>query len=250
MPSINIDVITKLRLNICDPYVIRYPSPCFDTNSSPIITPIRDRLIFIFRVFTILFVFPLIISFINIWSLFAPNDFINIILDLSVVIKALYIPIMVVNIDINNAMNIIEFVFAPIQMIISGPSDIFGSEFRTVKYGSSIFDRVLLLQSRHAVNRPIMLAREKLIIVSCTVTHMWFNKLLLLYKSIVVFITLVGYDVKNEFIIPNLAVISQINKKFVIIAILKNVIICFFFFMLFKYLLCSSLYMMIKFFPY
>ena len=36
---IKIPLITKLKLNTCDPYKIRYPMPFFDTRNSPIITP-------------------------------------------------------------------------------------------------------------------------------------------------------------------------------------------------------------------
>ena len=53
--SIIIPVITKLKLNTCDPYIIKYPTPSFDTKNSPIMTPIRDILTFIFSVFTIFF---------------------------------------------------------------------------------------------------------------------------------------------------------------------------------------------------
>ena len=45
------DVITKLILNTCEPYIIKYPSPSLDTNSSPIITPIKDILMFILNAF-------------------------------------------------------------------------------------------------------------------------------------------------------------------------------------------------------
>ena len=41
-PKINIPVITKLRLNTCEPYIIKYPIPYFETKNSPIITPIKD----------------------------------------------------------------------------------------------------------------------------------------------------------------------------------------------------------------
>mgnify|MGYP004556749803 FL=1 len=96
-------------------------------------TPIKERLIFIFKVFTRLLVFPLSTNLVNNCNLVAPNDLIRIILDLSVVIKALYILIIVVKTDINKAIKIIDLVFAPIQIIINGPSDILGKEFKTVK---------------------------------------------------------------------------------------------------------------------
>ena len=34
--------MTKVRLNTCDPYMIRYPIPSLETKNSPIITPIID----------------------------------------------------------------------------------------------------------------------------------------------------------------------------------------------------------------
>ena len=37
------------------------------------------------------------------------------------------------------------FVFAPIHIIMIGPKATFGSEFKTVKYGSNIFDMILKL---------------------------------------------------------------------------------------------------------
>ena len=128
-----IDVITRFKLNTCEPYVIRYPKPCFDTKSSPIITPISDRLIFILRVFTKLGMLPLKMSFANIVIFDAPNDFIRVIFDGSVLIKELYILIIVVNTAIRRAINMIDLTFAPTQIIISGPNEIFGSELSTVK---------------------------------------------------------------------------------------------------------------------
>ena len=38
--SMNIPLITRLKLNTCEPYNIRYPIPFFDTKNSPIITPL------------------------------------------------------------------------------------------------------------------------------------------------------------------------------------------------------------------
>lgn len=33
-------VITKFKLNICEPYSIKYPMPALDVKNSPIITPL------------------------------------------------------------------------------------------------------------------------------------------------------------------------------------------------------------------
>ena len=74
-----------------------------------------------------------------------------------------------VNTVISIAIKTIEFIFAPIHIIISGPNDILRREFKTVRYGSNILAIVLLLHKIVAINNPIMLANEKLIIVSYNV---------------------------------------------------------------------------------
>ena len=43
------EVMTKLILNTWDPYIIKYPNPSLDTNNSPMMTPIKDILILIFK---------------------------------------------------------------------------------------------------------------------------------------------------------------------------------------------------------
>ena len=81
---------------------------------------------------------------------------------------------------------------------------------------------VLLLHRILAIINPMILAREKLIIVSYRVIQMCLNKLFCLYKSIIVKITFDGYDVKNGFSISSLANISQRIKNVIMINILKN----------------------------
>ena len=49
IPKITTPVITRLILKTWEPYMIKYPSPLFDTNNSPIMTPIRDIEILIFK---------------------------------------------------------------------------------------------------------------------------------------------------------------------------------------------------------
>ena len=71
-----------------------------------------------------------------------------------------------VNTVISIAIKIIEFIFAPIHIIISGPNDILGREFKTVRYGSNIFAIVLLLHKIVAIIIPMIVASEKLVIVS------------------------------------------------------------------------------------
>lgn len=39
MANMIIPMITRFKLNTCEPYMIRYPIPSFDTRNSPIITP-------------------------------------------------------------------------------------------------------------------------------------------------------------------------------------------------------------------
>lgn len=53
-----IPVITKFKLNICDPYIIKYPIPCLETKNSPMITPIKDMLILIIKVFNMTSLLP------------------------------------------------------------------------------------------------------------------------------------------------------------------------------------------------
>lgn len=38
-----IPVITKSKLNTCEPYIIKYPIPFFDTKKSPVIIPTMFR---------------------------------------------------------------------------------------------------------------------------------------------------------------------------------------------------------------
>ena len=75
-----IPVITRLRLNICDPYIIKYPIPAFDTRNSPVITPtnISDML----TLHVLIIVLKLLgrINFINICFLVAFRLFRNFIL--------------------------------------------------------------------------------------------------------------------------------------------------------------------------
>ena len=74
---------------------------------------------------------------------------------------------MIVNIsEINNDITIIDFIPAPNQIIIIGPSATFGRLFNNVKYGSIILYIVLLNQRIVAINIPNIDEIEKLIITS------------------------------------------------------------------------------------
>lgn len=70
------------------------------------------------------------------------------------------------------------FVFAPIHIIMIGPKATFGSEFKTVKYGSNIFDMILKLY------RIIDISKDKNVVivndinVSFVVIKIWNIRLL------------------------------------------------------------------------
>ena len=77
----------------------------------------------------------------------------------------------VINTDIRSAINIIELVLAPIQIIINGPNATFGKEFRIVIYGSIILAIVLFHHNIVAIMKPISEANIKLIMVSYKVIY-------------------------------------------------------------------------------
>ena len=64
--------------------------------------------------------------------------------------------------EIISAMTMIELVLAPTQMMMSGPRDTFGREFKMVKYGSITLAKKELNQSRVAMMSPKTIARVKL----------------------------------------------------------------------------------------
>ena len=107
----------------------------------------------------------------NICVFVALNDLSNVIYPLLVDTKPLYILMIVIKTLINKAINTIEFVLAPTQIIINGPRATLGSEFKIVRYGSTIFEMILLLQSTIAVIKPITVAIKKLKSTSHTVTQ-------------------------------------------------------------------------------
>ena len=83
-----IPVITRFRLNICEPYIIKYPIPDFDTRNSPVITPTNISDMFTLHVLIIVLKLLGKINFINICHLVAFKLFRNFILFLSVSLKA------------------------------------------------------------------------------------------------------------------------------------------------------------------
>ena len=78
--------------------------------------------------------------------------------------------IIVTNVLMSKAIKIIELVLAPTQMIINGPKATLGKEFNIVKYGSTTLAIVLLLQRIVAMINPRMVAIEKLMKTSYSVT--------------------------------------------------------------------------------
>ena len=152
-------VITKFKLNICEPYSIKYPMPALDVKNSPIITPIKHIEILIFKVFKIIFLFSGITTFINVLIFDALKVLNNFIFNLSVFSKPLYIVCMLTIIEISMAIVIIPLVLAPIHIIIIGPNATLGSEFNTVKYGSHIFDKVLKLYN------IIEIIKDKIVVI-------------------------------------------------------------------------------------
>ena len=111
----------------------------------------------------------------------------------------LYMFIIVINVLISSAINIIEFILAPTQIIINGPSATFGSEFNIVRYGSIIFDIFLLLQSMIATIIPIIVAIEKLTKTSYKVTPICFKRVPSCNNPSIVLKAFVGLDDVNVF---------------------------------------------------
>ena len=139
MHKIAMAVITKSNLNICPPYTRRYPSPALLDKYSPIITPTHAIPKLIFRVATKFGRVAGNMSFENIWNLFAPIVCINMIFSFGISRYPFNKFIVVMTTQINIPIVTIALVPTPTQMIIKGPRDIFGSEFKTTKYGSKTF---------------------------------------------------------------------------------------------------------------
>ena len=146
---------------------------------------------------------------------------------------------------ISKAINIIEFTLAPTQIIMSGPRATFGNEFKTVKYGSTILERIECRQRRVAMTSPKTEAIIKLRKTSYKVIPMWVNKLPSWNKRIIVENTWVGDEERNELIIWKWAKSSQLIKKITRIKNWTKTTMSLSFFNCFKYFLCSRLYVKI-----
>ena len=88
-----------------------------------------------------------------------------------------------------------------------------------IKYGSNTLYINLLNHSIIATSFPIRVANIKLINVSYMVINIWLNKLLLLYREIIVFITLLGLEYIKGFINSFWDKYSYINKNTIRIVI-------------------------------
>ena len=66
-----------------------------------------------------------------------------------------------------------------------------------------------------AIKKPIINDSMKLINISFEVTKIWFNKLLVLIKLVIVLKILLGEEKRKVLIICNLLKISQIKKKII-----------------------------------
>jgi len=67
---------------------------------------------------------------------------------------------------ISKLIKIMEFVFAPHQIIMRGPKATFGSELSIVKYGSSTSERNGINNKQMDVKREMLIERIKLIKIS------------------------------------------------------------------------------------
>lgn len=76
-PRMNAEVIVRLILNTCEPYMIKYPKPLLDTNNSPMMTPIRDMLILILKALIKFLRLLGNMTLKNIWNLLARILFIS-----------------------------------------------------------------------------------------------------------------------------------------------------------------------------
>lgn len=108
---------------------------------------------------------------------------------------------MVVNTEINIAINIIDFLLAPIQIIIKGPSATFGKAFIIVKYGSIILEKNLDEYIITEITKLIIEVKKKLTSISYKVIFTCFNSIFSFDKEMIVFNTSFGEDVRKELII-------------------------------------------------
>ena len=116
-----------------------------------------------------------IISFCIICHLLAPIVFNSVIFDTSVSKYPLSKEMVVTIMQIKIPMVTMALVPAPIQIIISGPSAIFGKLFKITRYGSSTLRVKGNIYKSKASKAPNTVLIAKAQRVSDSVTHMWFQ---------------------------------------------------------------------------
>ena len=170
-----------------------------------------------------------------VWNLLALNVFISFNFNSSVFINPWYIFIIVIIVDINSAIIIIDFIPAPDQIIMIGPSAILGKLFIKVKNGSIIFASVWKYQSIDAIIITIIVPNIKLMNVYMIVIAMWLNKLFSYTRLSIVIIISVGLLVMNESINSFLVPYSHKNININTISICILTIVILYHLFLFKY---------------
>ncbi len=149
-----------------------------------------------------------------------------------------------IKVDINKAIIIIDFIFAPLHIIKIGPNATFGRLFIMVKKGSITLQINLLYHNKNEIAIPKIVPIIKLIIVSNKVTSICGKKFVFIKH----FITSLGLDNINVFITSLFASICHINIKNIAINICVKLAIILLFFIFLIYFICSLLYIIINFF--
>lgn len=183
------------------------------------ITPIRDIDIFSFKADMISFLEEGMIRCNIISFLEAPSTLNNFIRYGSVAFIPFKIVINVTIKLISRAMKIIDFILAPIQIMIKGPSATLGRLLIIVMKGSNIFFNVGNIYSINAIIKPSKVLKVNDMITSNVVVKIWENKLLSLYKVIKVVIIFDGEEKIKAFMILYFANNSQIVINKIKIAI-------------------------------
>ena len=176
--------MTSPILNTCDPYIIKYPIPAFDTINSPTITPTQLIPILILIKFIKFPIFDGITSLNKIWNLFAPKLFNKRIFSKSTFLKYWYADKIVNTKDIDTATHTIPFTPVPTQIIMIGARAVFGSAFKTIKNGSKIFAIKLFHHKIIDILSPITVPIRSPNIVSNTDIPIWLIKSLLYRENI------------------------------------------------------------------
>lgn len=179
-----------------------------ETRNSPAMTPTSDNPMLIFSELNSVAMLDGSTIFTNIWNRFAPKVRAICIRSRSVPRKPLSISSTVTIIEMASAMTIIAFIPAPTQIIITGPSAIFGRLFSTTRYGSITRDKNGDHQRITASSPPNAAPSRKPISVSVTVTPMCISRLLDA-KFAMVFRIRDGWLMTKLSIIPIRAKISQ-----------------------------------------